>query len=134
MGPACLLDVVGIDTAVHAGSVMAEGYPDRMSREEPTIISKMFEQKLFGKKNEKGFYIHFKDKKGKPKKELNQETENFIQNLNARSGNDISDGDIVDRMMLPMLMESSRCLEDNIVETPMAVSYTHLTLPTICSV
>ena len=74
MGPACLLDVVGIDTAFHAGSVMAEGYPDRMSREEPTIISKMFEQKLFGKKNEKGFYIHSKDKKGKPKKEVNPET------------------------------------------------------------
>ena len=121
MGPACLLDVVGIDTAFHAGSVMAEGYPDRMSREDPTIISKMFEQKWFGKKNEKGFYIHSKDKKGKPKKEVNPETGNFICDLNASSGNDISDEDIVDRMMLPMLMESSRCLEDNIVETPMEV-------------
>ena len=121
MGPACLLDVVGIDTAFHAGSVMAEGYPDRMSREDPTIISKMFEQKWFGKKNEKGFYIHSKDKKGKPKKEVNPETGNFIRDLNASSGDDISDEDIVDRMMLPMFMESSRCLEDNIVETPMEV-------------
>ena len=121
MGPACLLDVVGIDTAFHAGSVMAEGYPDRMSREDPTIISKMFEQKWFGKKNEKGFYIHSKDKKGKPKKEVNPETGNFIRDLNASSGNDLSDEDIVDRMMLPMFMESSRCLEDNIVETPMEV-------------
>ena len=121
MGPAFLLDVVGIDTAFHAGSVMADGYPDRMNRGDPTIISKMFEQKWFGKKNEKGFYIHSKDKKGKPKKDLNQETGNFILDLNASSENDISDGDIVDRMMLPMLMESSRCLEDNIVETPMEV-------------
>ena len=121
MGPACLLDVVGIDTAFHAGSVMAEGYPDRMSREDPTIISKMFEQKWFGKKNEKGFYIHSKDKKGKPKKEVNPKTGNFIRDLDTSSGNDISEEDIVDRMMLPMLMESSRCLEDNIVETPMEV-------------
>ena len=121
MGPACLLDVVGIDTAFHAGSVMAEGYPDRMSREDPTIISKMFEQKWFGKKNEKGFYIHSKDKKGKPKKEVNPETGNFISDLIASSGKDISDKDIVDRMMLPMLMESSRGLVDNIVETPMEV-------------
>ena len=121
MGPACLLDVVGIDTAFHAGNVMAEGYPDRMIREYPTIISKMFEQKWFGKKNEKGFYIHSKDKKGKPKKDLNQETGNFIRDLNASSGNDISDEEIVDRMMLPMLMESSRCLEDNIDEIPMEV-------------
>ncbi|GIT03527.1 MAG: hypothetical protein CM1200mP28_07860 [Deltaproteobacteria bacterium] len=121
MGPACLLDVVGIDTAFHAGCVMAEGYPDRMIREYPTIISKMFEQKWFGKKNEKGFYIHSKDKKGKPKKEVNPKTGNFIRDLDTSSGNDISEEDIVDRMMLPMLMESSRCLEDNIVETPMEV-------------
>ncbi len=121
MGPANLLDVVGIDTAYHAGSVMAEGYPDRMSQEVPTIISKMFENEWFGKKNEKGFYIHSTDKKGKPKKEPNPETENILRDLNTGSGDDISDDDIIDRMMLPMLMESSRCLEDNIVETPMEV-------------
>ena len=121
MGPACLLDVVGIDTAFHAGSVMAEGYPERLSSGNPTIISKMFEQNWFGKKNEKGFYIHSKDKKGKPKKEINPGTEDFIRDLNTRSKVNISDEDIIYRMMLPMLMESSRCLEENIVETPMEV-------------
>jgi len=30
MGPAYLLDVVGMDTAKHANEVMAEGFPDRM--------------------------------------------------------------------------------------------------------
>ena len=30
MGPAYLMDVVGMDTAVHAAVVMAEGFPDRM--------------------------------------------------------------------------------------------------------
>jgi len=33
----------------------------------------------------------------------------------------VSDDEIVDRMMLPMLMESSRCLEDGIVESPAEV-------------
>ena len=121
MGPACLLDVVGIDTAFHAGSVMAEGYPERLNRGNPTIISKMFEQNWFGKKNEKGFYIHSKDKKGKPKKEINPGTEDFIRDLNTRSKVNISDEDIIYRMMLPMLMESSRCLEENIVQTPMEI-------------
>ena len=32
MGPAYLLDVVGIDTGHHAGDVMAQGFPARMSR------------------------------------------------------------------------------------------------------
>ena len=31
MGPAYLGDVVGLDTAVHAGKVMADAYPDRMA-------------------------------------------------------------------------------------------------------
>ncbi len=30
MGPAYLIDVVGIDTGVHGAEVMAEGFPDRM--------------------------------------------------------------------------------------------------------
>ena len=33
MGPAYLMDVVGMDTAVHAADVMAEGFPDRMSHD-----------------------------------------------------------------------------------------------------
>ncbi len=121
MGPAFLLDVVGIDTAFHAGSVMADGYPERMGRDNSTIITKMFEQEWFGKKNEKGFYIHSKDKKGRPKKDVNPKTKNFIHTLSESSGNDICEEDIIYRMMLPMLMESSRCLEDNIVQTPMEV-------------
>ena len=121
MGPAFLLDVVGIDTAFHAGGVMAEGFPDRMSQDVQTIISKMFEQEWFGQKNEKGFYIHTKDKKGKPKKEANPEIDDFLRYLEVGSGEGISDEDIIDRMMLPMLMESSRCLEDEIVQTPVEV-------------
>jgi len=68
MGPAFLLDVVGIDTAFHAGGVMAAGFPDRMSQDVPTIISKMYEKEWYGQKNDNGFYIHSKDKKGRPKK------------------------------------------------------------------
>ena len=41
--------------------------------------------------------------------------------MNVSSGDDISDEEIIYRMMIPMLMESSRCLEDNIVQTPMEV-------------
>ena len=121
MGPAFLLDVVGIDTAFHAGGVMAEGFPDRMSQDVQTIISKMFEQEWFGQKNDKGFYIHTKDKKGKPKKEANPKIDDFLRDLEVGSGEGISDEDIIDRMMLPMLMESSRCLEDKIVQTPVEV-------------
>ena len=121
MGPAFLLDIVGIDTAFHAGSVMAEGYPDRMNHDEPTIISKLYEQGWYGKKNKTGFYLHSFDKKGKPKKEPNLNVKDLIKELVVNIDKNINDEEIIDRMMLPMLMESSRCLEDEIVETPVEV-------------
>ena len=43
MGPALLLDVVGIDTGVHADKVMAAAFPDRMSHEGQSAIEKMVE-------------------------------------------------------------------------------------------
>ena len=68
MGPAYLLDVVGIDTGHHAGDVMAQGFPARMSKEGRTAIDVMYEVNRFGQKNGKGFYAYEQDKKGKPKK------------------------------------------------------------------
>ena len=121
MGPAFLLDIVGIDTAFHAGKVLAEGYPDRMKQAENTIISKLYNKEWYGKKNKKGFYIHGFDKKGKPKKEINLEISRFLGDFELKKDGMINDEEILYRMMLPMLIESSRCLEDSIVETPTEV-------------
>ena len=63
-----LLDVVGMDTAVHANDVMAEGFPDRMAHQGKTAIPVMYENERLGQKNAKGFYAYEEDKKGKPKK------------------------------------------------------------------
>jgi 3-hydroxyacyl-CoA dehydrogenase/enoyl-CoA hydratase/3-hydroxybutyryl-CoA epimerase/enoyl-CoA isomerase len=48
MGPAYLLDVVGIDTAHHADAVLADAFPDRMKASYKTAISVMYEAKRFG--------------------------------------------------------------------------------------
>jgi 3-hydroxyacyl-CoA dehydrogenase/enoyl-CoA hydratase/3-hydroxybutyryl-CoA epimerase/enoyl-CoA isomerase len=122
MGPAYLLDVVGIDTARHASSVMAAAYPDRMAHPGRTAIEAMFEGGRFGQKNGKGFYKYVPDKKGVPKKEADPEAAAIVAALvspERREGaGAVSDQDIVDRMLLPMIIESSRCLEDRIVGTP----------------
>ena len=65
MGPAYLLDVVGIDTAVHANEVMAKAYPTRMSKDYRSALDSLFEAKRFGQKNKQGFYDYQLDKKGK---------------------------------------------------------------------
>ena len=116
MGPAYLLDVVGIDTARHADAVMAAAYPERMAYAGRTAIQAMFERQRFGQKNGKGFYAYAPDKKGVPKKLADPEAEALLGALAERdSGAGITDQDIVDRMMLPMIIESSRCLEEGIV-------------------
>jgi 3-hydroxyacyl-CoA dehydrogenase/enoyl-CoA hydratase/3-hydroxybutyryl-CoA epimerase/enoyl-CoA isomerase len=122
MGPAYLLDVVGIDTAHHANAVMAAGYPDRMAASSRTAIDAMFEAQRFGQKNGKGFYAYLLDKKGAPKKNVDPETAEILKPLvQSDESASITDQDIIDRMMLPLIIESSRCLEDGIVNTPVEV-------------
>lgn len=116
MGPAYLLDVVGIDTGEHASKIMAEGFPDRMGFTAKTVLAQMYELKRYGQKNGKGFYDYEIDKKGKPKKVVNPEVYNMIAPV-AKRKLEVTDQEIVMRMMIPMIIESARCLEDKIVNT-----------------
>ncbi len=113
MGPAHLLDVVGLDTALHADHIMAEAFPDRMSYEGKTPIDRLFESGRLGQKNGKGFYRY--DAKGKV---LDTEVAQLLKPLRHEK---LQDAEIVDRMMLPMIHESLRCLEEKIVSSPLEV-------------
>ena len=55
MGPAYLMDVVGIDTGVHAGQVMAEGFPDRMQPDFKTPLRVMFEMSAMARRTARAF-------------------------------------------------------------------------------
>jgi 3-hydroxyacyl-CoA dehydrogenase/enoyl-CoA hydratase/3-hydroxybutyryl-CoA epimerase/enoyl-CoA isomerase len=113
MGPAYLCDVVGIDTGVHAGAVMAEGFPERMKYDFKTCQEVMFENNRFGQKNGRGYYAYETDKKGRPKKMVDDEVAALLAPV--IDGNEtISDEAIVDSMMIPMCLEAVRCLEDGI--------------------
>lgn len=120
MGPAYLLDVVGIDTGSHAAKIMADCFPDRMKISDKTIIDEMYEQGRYGQKNSKGFYKYELDRKGKPKKLVDTDAEKIIQSAVKRTI-EISDDEIIARMMIPMINECARCLEENIVATPQEV-------------
>lgn len=120
MGPAYLLDVVGIDTGVHAANIMAEAFPDRMSYSTKTVLDVMFEKKRFGQKNGLGFYEYEVDKKGKPIKKVNPAVYELIKE-SVKKEIEVSDDDIIMRMMIPMITEASRCLEDKIVASPIEV-------------
>ncbi|MDO6817374.1 fatty acid oxidation complex subunit alpha FadB [Cobetia amphilecti] len=117
MGPAYLLDVVGMDTAVHANAVMAEGFPDRMARDGKTAIQVMYDNQRLGQKNDLGFYRYEEDRKGKPKKLADDEAQALVAQAVSET-REFSDEDIIARMMVPLCMETIRCLEDDIVGSP----------------
>ncbi|WP_029891130.1 fatty acid oxidation complex subunit alpha FadB [Polycyclovorans algicola] len=115
MGPAYLEDVVGIDTSHHIGPVLAEGYPDRMARTQRTAIDVMFEAERYGQKNGKGFYKYETDPKGKPKKTADPEAYALLKQVQKDGQKEFADEEIVERLMLPMIIEAARCLDDGIV-------------------
>ncbi len=117
MGPGYLLDVVGMDTAYHAGAVMMEGFPDRMQFDDSNITSKMFLAERLGQKNGLGFYRYEEDKKGRPKKMEDETALKMCADVATKSI-EINDEDIIARMMIPMCIESVRCLDENIVSSP----------------
>ena len=114
MGPAYLLDVVGIDTGVHAAHVMAEGFPDRMKPSYKSATEIMFDNTRYGQKNGKGFYVYEQDKKGKPKKVVDPLTYELIAPVVA-ARKEFEADEIIARLMLPLVNEIARCLEEKIV-------------------
>ncbi len=117
MGPAYLLDVVGIDTAHHADEVMAAGFPDRMAHEGTSVIDRMFSLERFGQKNSQGFYRYELDRKGKPKKLVDEAVSGLLADVIGES-REFSDAEIIERMMIPLCIETVRCLEEGIVASP----------------
>ena len=116
MGPAYLMDVVGIDTGVHAAKVMADGFPDRMSYDFKDATTVMFEANRYGQKNKLGFYKYELDKKGKLAKQVDEAAYELIKPVVAARA-EFSEEEIIARMMIPMCNETVRCLEDGIVGT-----------------
>ena len=117
MGPAYLMDVVGMDTAVHAAAVMAEGFPDRMSHEWKNTTQVLVANQRYGQKNGKGYYVYAPDKKGRPKKSVDPATYDLLKDVVAPR-REFTPEEIVARCMVPMVNEVARCLEEKIVASP----------------
>jgi 3-hydroxyacyl-CoA dehydrogenase/enoyl-CoA hydratase/3-hydroxybutyryl-CoA epimerase/enoyl-CoA isomerase len=116
MGPAYLIDVVGADTAHHAAAVMAQGFPDRMQNSEKVALDVLYENKRFGQKNGKGFYVYQEDRKGKPVKSFDESVLALLAPV-VKDKKEFSDEEIIARTMIPMCIEVVRCLEEGIVES-----------------
>ncbi|WP_313759216.1 fatty acid oxidation complex subunit alpha FadB [Atlantibacter hermannii] len=117
MGPAYLIDVVGIDTAHHAQAVMAAGFPQRMAKDYRDAIDALFEAGRYGQKNGLGFWRYKEDSKGKPRKEQDETVESLLADV-SQPKREFSDEEIIARMMIPMVNEVVRCLEEGVIASP----------------
>lgn len=115
MGPIALHDLVGIDTAYFAGKVMLAAYSDRTV--DTHILAQLVEAGRMGKKSGAGFR-KFTGKKGTPT--ADPAFQPFLEK-NRIASRQIADEEIEDRLLLAMLLEAVRLLEEQIVREPMHV-------------
>lgn len=108
MAPFALADKVGNDVNLKVMKSLEKAYGIRM--EVPKVLEAINEKNLLGEKVGKGFYIY--DKKSK---KINPEIADMVGHQN---GTKISDTDAVDRVMLAMINEAARCLEEEVVHNP----------------
>ena len=116
MGPAYLLDVVGVDTADHCTGVMSAGFPTRMKKLANDPVSTLYAKERFGQKNGKGFYDHIKDKRGRPMK-VPSDVAYQLFAKNCEHKKEVASDEIIARLMIPMVNEVVRCLEEGVVDT-----------------
>ena len=111
MGPITLLDFVGLDTACYAGKVLADAYPDRAA---PTgLLGDMLASGRLGQKSGAGFRKHGSKSKPSPDPAFAA-----ILETHRTGGPTPGDDQISDRLFLPMLLEATRILEEQIVREP----------------
>jgi len=107
MGPARLLDEVGLDVAFHVGAYLESCYPARMPG--CPLLRKLVEAGLKGKKGGAGFYRYAGGRPGK----VNPAALRFLPTGAAVR----DDAAWVERAVLSMVNEASRILDDGIVPT-----------------
>ena len=121
MGPAYLSDVIGLDTMSHIVDVICAGYPQRMKASplEPTKV--LAGQKRYGQKTALGFYRYEPDATGRRRKVPEPETYQLLAASQPGGKREFTDAEIVERMMLPMVLEAAVALEEGIVESATAL-------------
>jgi 3-hydroxyacyl-CoA dehydrogenase/enoyl-CoA hydratase/3-hydroxybutyryl-CoA epimerase len=124
MGPFALLDQIGIDVAAHVAGVLQEAFADRAPK--TTILGALRERGWVGRKAGRGFYLHDGGERdgpgggpageggGRPHS-VNHAVYGLVPGGGARRASGTA---AESRLVLPMINEAVRCLEDGIVRTP----------------
>jgi 3-hydroxyacyl-CoA dehydrogenase/enoyl-CoA hydratase/3-hydroxybutyryl-CoA epimerase/3-hydroxyacyl-CoA dehydrogenase/enoyl-CoA hydratase/3-hydroxybutyryl-CoA epimerase/enoyl-CoA isomerase len=110
MGPITLYDMVGLDTAFYAGRTMWEAFPDRIAAS--PILPALVKAGRLGQKSGLGFFSYQnKKRRAEPDPELAKYVDPYIKS----KPRDLDVGEIESRLFLPMLLEATRVLQEQLV-------------------
>lgn len=110
MGPFRLFDEIGIDVASKVQDVLQAAFGHRLK---PSgVLQRVYQSGRLGRKNKRGFYLH--DKK---KIRVDHSVYDVIAELRTGPGG-ATEGEIQDRMLLSMVNEAGRIIEEDIVRKP----------------
>jgi 3-hydroxyacyl-CoA dehydrogenase/enoyl-CoA hydratase/3-hydroxybutyryl-CoA epimerase len=113
MGPLRLVDEVGTDVSLHVAETLAGHYHRRMAV--PEVLSRLVKRGHLGRKSGEGFYLH-RDKEAVP----SEDAAHFVKDDSAANLDRV---DLELRMVLLMVNEAARCVEEGIVSGPEDVDF-----------
>ena len=111
MGPIELVDMIGLDTAFYAGLVMNAAYGDRI--EASPVIPALVKSGRLGRKSGHGFYA-YRDAARRQPGTPDAEAAAIVARY-ALPPRQTPDAALADRLLLPMLLEALRVLDEGIV-------------------
>lgn len=111
MGPLRLVDEVGIDIATHAGAILHEAFGDRMSPSAPLVA--LGESDRLGRKGGLGFYRYEDGREA----EVDPNLDSVLGSARSDTPRDLPVEDIRARLILAMMNEAARVLEEGIATT-----------------
>ncbi len=117
MGPAYLQDVVGMDTLRHVLEVISSGFKERMRIDFPHAVELLVKSNRLGQKNGAGYYRYESDPKGRPRKTVDPQAATLLAGIQPGGTQTFTDEELLDRLMLPLIIEAVRCLEEGIAAT-----------------
>lgn len=111
MGPMRLVDEVGIDVAAKVAKILNTAFG---ARAQAAPLSEVIAKSgRLGKKNNKGFYLY---ENGKPT-QIDESVDQLATGRTTKSVN-LTDWELVQRMIYPMINEAALALAEGIVKTP----------------